>query len=923
MPSNNGKNNHNDREKARPKSVQNNKKGAPTKKTRPATNGTNTRAEGGRKRPTNSSSNTRRQAGGKAGNVARKPSTAKANNAKTNTTKIENKKEGKQKKNKFSKRHPKLMLAIKIMIVLFLLVCVIGAGIVAGMFFGLFGDDFEITKEELKIGAANSVIVDSNGAVVANLSGDEKRKIITLEDMAEYLPKAYVAIEDERYYKHSGVDLKRTAGAIVHTVFGKSSYGGSTITQQLVKNITKDDESSGLEGIFRKVKEWAKAYQVERMISKDQILELYLNILFVGSSNLHGVELGAEYYFNKSAKDLDLAECAFMAGINSSPNSYDPFDETKDNTEKIKNKTKTVLNKMKELGYIENQEDYDAAVAKVEAGLPFQKGAIGTSSGYSYHTDAVIEQVISQVMEEKEISRELARNYVYSSGLTIYSTVDVDIQARVEEETLKDKYSKPGREKNPDGSLVNEHTEAAMVIIDHKTGNVLGVSGGLGQKTGATLNRATQTARQPGSSIKPIADIAPALQEKVITAATVYDDVLTDFNGYQPKNDGHVYRGLINIRDIIAYSQNVPEVKIMKELTPTKSIDYMRNFGVSTLYKQGDDPEGKKIDESLPIAIGGLSEGISPLEMAAAYATIANNGEYIEPTFYSKVVDSSGNTVLEPKQERRRVISEQNAYIVQSILQEPVKKGTATYCAISGMDVAAKTGTTDKSKDRWLCGFTPYYAAACWFGYNTPEEIVWSGTNPAGQIWDEVMTAIHKGLQSASFTRPSGLVEQTVCRATGCVATTGCMDTYKEIFTSDNLPEKCEGHGSQTICSESGMLATEFCSQYVEVTNSSFGGNVPKERLQLWKPVKGATSSAKGKVNEICNIHTKPKEVEKPKPNTNTTNTNKPDNNTNSSNTSNTSNNTTNTTNNTTNETNTGGGDSSKNNTTGETNITP
>ncbi len=774
------------------------------------------------------------------------------------------------------------MLAIKIMIVLILLLCVVGAGIVAGMFFGLFGDDFEITKEELKIGAANSVVVDSNGAVVANLSGDEKRKIIELKDMAEYLPKAYVAIEDERYYKHSGVDFKRTAGAIAGKILGKSSYGGSTITQQLVKNITKDDETSGIEGIFRKVKEWAKAYQVERMISKDQILELYLNILFVGSSNLHGVELGAEYYFNKSAKDLDLAECAYMAGINSSPNSYDPFDETKDNAEKIKKKTKTVLAKMKELGYIENEEEYKAAVAKVEEGLPFQKGETATSSGYTYHTDAVIEQVIEQVMEEKDISRELAQNYVYSSGLTIYSTVNADIQAKVQEETLKEKYIKKGRDKNKEtGELINEQTQAAMVIIDHKTGNVLGVSGGLGEKTGANLNRGTQSLRQPGSSIKPIADISPALEEKVITAATVYDDVLTDFNGYQPKNDGHVYKGLINIRDIIAYSQNVPEVKIMKELTPTKSIDYLRNFGVSSVYKANEVESGKEHDEHLSLAIGGLTQGISPLEMAAAYAAIANNGEYIKPTFYTKVVDSNGNTVLEPKQERKRVISEQNAYIVKNILQEPVKKGTATYCAISGMDVAAKTGTTDGSKDRWLCGFTPYYAAACWFGYDHPEEVTGFGTNPAGQIWDEVMTAIHKGLQNATFTRPSGIVEQTVCRTTGCIATTGCTETYKEIFTADNLPEKCEGHGLQTLCGETGMLATEFCSQYVETKQGSFGGSVPKEKLQLWKPVNGGTGvGGKGKIEETCNVHTKPKEEEKPKPvvnnttNTNVTNTN-------------------------------------------------
>ena len=821
---------------------------------------------------------------------------------------------GKRKK---SKKHPKLKMALKIMLVIFLLICVVGAGIVAGMFFGLFGDDFEITKEELKIGAANSVIVDQNGGVIANLSGDEKRKVITLEEMADYLPKAYVAIEDERFYKHSGVDFKRTAGAIMHTLLGNSSYGGSTITQQLVKNITKDDESQGLAGIMRKVKEWAKAYQVERMISKDQILELYLNILYVGGEgNLHGVELGAQYYFNKSAKDLTLAECAFLAGINSSPNYYNPYklysenDTEEKRNERIKNKTLTVLAKMKELGYIENEEEYNEAVKQVEEGLKFEKGAMATGSGYSYHTDAVIEQVIAQVMEEKEISRQLAENYVYSSGLTIYSTVDATIQARVEEETLKDKYIKSGREKNKDGTLKNEHTQAAMVIIDHTTGNVLGVSGGLGSKTGANLNRGTQSKRQPGSSIKPIADLAPALEEKVITAATVYDDVLTDFNGYKPKNDGHRYRGLINMRDIIAYSQNVPQVKIMKELTPGKSIDYLRKMGVSSVYKNGESNVYN--DEALPLAIGGLSEGISPLEMAAAYATIANNGEYIKPTFYTKVLDSSGNTVLTPNQERTRVISEQNAYIAKSILQEPVKKGTATYCKLSGIDIAAKTGTTDGSKDRWLCGFTPYYAAACWFGYDSPEEVKGFGQNPAGQIFDSVMTDIHKNLAKASFQKPEGIVQQTVCKTTGCLATTGCTETYTEIFTSNNLPEKCQGHGTQTICEESGKLANEYCPTKKE---TNFGGTVPKEQLNLWKPVNGKTSDSGEKVEETCDVHKKPEEkpvepakpVEPEKPKQNTTT------NTTTTNTANTTN-TTNTT-----DKNTAGGNT---NTQGNTNTT-
>lgn len=772
--------------------------------------------------------------------------------------------------NKNKKQHTKLKTAIKIFIILILLLCVIGAGIVAGMFFGLFGNEFEITKDELKIGASNTVVVDQNGAVIANLNGDEKRKVITLADMSNYLPKAYVAIEDERYYKHNGVDFKRTAGAIVHTVFGGSSYGGSTITQQLVKNITKDDESSGIAGIFRKVKEWAKAYQVERMISKDQILELYLNILFVGSSNLHGVELGAEYYFNKSAKDLDLAECAFMAGINNSPNSYDPYDESKDNSAKIKKRTLTVLSKMKELGYIQNDDEYNTAVAKVEEGLKFEKGTVGGGTTYSYHTDAAIEQVINQVMEEKGISRQLAENYVYGSGLTIYSTVNSEIQARLEEEYSKSKYIVTSPSKK-------QTSQSGMAIVDYKTGNVLGVAGGLGEKKGAGWNRATQMKKQTGSSIKPLADVAPALEEKVITAATVYNDVKTDFGGgYTPKNDGDKYRGPINIRQFIETSQNIPALKIMRELTPKKSIEYLEKMGITSL--------DEKEDEILSLAIGGMTDGISPLEMASAYGTIANDGVYITPTFYTKVVDNSGNTVLTPKQETKRAISEQNAYIVKKIVQEPVvgASGTAKYCAISGMDVAAKTGTTDKSYDRWLCGFTPYYAAATWFGYDDSEEVKGFSKNPAGQIWSAVMADIHKNLAGASFTKPNGIVEATVCRTTGCLAATGCTDVYKEIFTSDNMPEKCEGHGSQELCAESGMIANEYCPTR-KVNN--YGASIPKEKLNLWKTMSGSSTSG-NKVNEICNIHKKPEEkpVEEKKENTvkNNTTSNKT-NNTNSS----------------------------------------
>ena len=790
---------------------------------------------------------------------------SKENTARKNQKNANKKNNQKRKTNKksFASRHPKLMVTIKVIIIAILLLCVIGAGVIAAMFFGLFGDEFEITKKDLVIGTSNSIVLDKNGNEIANLSKDEKRKVVSLDEMSEYLPKAYVAIEDKRFYEHSGVDLRRTAGAILNTVLkGNSSYGGSTITQQLVKNITGDKNSSGIAGITRKVKEWAKAFQVERMISKQQILELYLNILFVGGRDIHGVELGAQYYFDKSAKDLDLAECAFLAGINSSPNSYNPFNVEEENKEKvdnkIKNKVLTVLKEMKDQGYVTNEEDYNQAVAKAEAGMPFKEGYVEKSVDYSYHTDATLKQIIDQVMEEKGVSREFAEKYVYSSGLTIYSTEDKEIQDRIEKEFSNEKYIR----KNKDGA----QTQAGMVILDHKTGNVLGVGGNLGEQNATGWNRGTQMIRQTGSAMKPLATIVPGLEEKVITVATVYDDVATDFNGYKPENYNK-FRGPINIREYIRTSQNIPAVKIMRELTPKKSMDYLKKMGISTL----DD----KRDDSLPLAIGGLDKGISPLEMAGAYGAIANNGVYITPTFYTKVTDAEGNVVLTPKQEQNKVCSEQTAYITREIIKEPVKSGTATYCNIRGMEVCAKTGTTDDSKDRWLCGFTPYYSAACWYGYDDPQKVVYNGSpsNPAGGLWSSIMKDIHKNLANAGFTKPSGIVSATVCRKTGCLATESCTDKYTEIFTKDNMPEKCEGHGRQKICKESGKIANEYCP---EVEEKSYGLSLPKERLHLWKTI-GKSSNYKdnGKIDETCTIHTKPKEEpkkpekpEKPKDNT-------------------------------------------------------
>ncbi|MBQ9657610.1 MAG: transglycosylase domain-containing protein [Clostridia bacterium] len=758
----------------------------------------------------------------------------------------------KVKKQKFKERHPKLSLAIRIILLLLIVFIVIATGIVIGIIYGAFGDDFKISLDELTIKTSNSLIVYEDGTVITELSGDENRQIITLDEMSPYLANAYVAIEDERFYDHNGVDLYRTGGAIFTYVThaGNSSFGGSTITQQLVKNITKDDEDTGIEGALRKAKEWAKAYQVERMLSKEQILELYLNIIFIGGSDNHGVQTAAKYYFNKNASDLSLVECAFLAGINNGPNGYAPFgekgyssDEAK--KKKIDNKTKVVLSKMYELGKI-SKEEYDEATKQVEEqGITFNKGT--TTTTYSYHTDALINQAIEDIAEEKEISKSLAETYLYSSGLTIYSTEKQDVQQKTEKAINEGLVIKSTVNKDEDGNPVKN--QSAMVVIDQKTGYVVACVGGVGEKDARGLNRATQSVRQPGSTIKPIADVGPGLEEKIITAATIYNDSATKFkvgnSSYEPKNYNY-FRGNITIRQAIETSQNIPFVKEMTELGVGKSIEYLEKLGITTLSKE---------NEGLALAIGGVYNGISPLEMAAAYATIANDGVYIEPTFYTKIVDSNGNVVLQKEQETHRVFSETTCAILKDILKEPVEgsQGTAKICKISGIDVAAKTGTTNADKDRWLCGFTNYYTAATWYGYDQPERIIYtSGVSPATRIWAAAMKDIHSGYEQSKFTLPSNVVTAKICKDSGKLATDSCTNTYTEIFEKGTVPESCEGHKGVKICNETHLLANEYCTDTSTIYKNFL---VEKEKNGNWETP--ANSKETAIPTEYCTVHKK------------------------------------------------------------------
>ena len=407
----------------------------------------------------------------------------------------------KNKKNKKG-NHKVLKRIILVIIFIVILVVLVTVGAFLAIF---FSDKFAMSKDDLTINYTNTFVYDSEGKLIKELTGEENRRIITISEMPSNLPKAFVAIEDERFYDHHGVDIKRTAAATFTYLFngGSSSFGGSSITQQLIKNITNEKEDEGKAGIERKIKEMSRAYQIEKILSKDEILELYLNIIYLGGygKNICGVEVASEYYFGKSAKDLDLAECAFLAGINHSPNSYNPFTGT-DNSEKIKKRTKIVLDKMKELGSVSEQE-YNEAIQKVESGLPFQEGNTSSGAIVSYHISSAIEQVVNQLVDEKGMSYEYAKSRLYGGGYQLYTTQVSSIQNRMEEEYKKDKYILKGKTKANEG----KHTQSAMVIIDYKTGNVVGCVGGLGTDVDATgLNR-INIPKQPGSSIKPIASI--------------------------------------------------------------------------------------------------------------------------------------------------------------------------------------------------------------------------------------------------------------------------------------------------------------------------------------------------------------------------------------------------------------------------------
>lgn len=483
-------------------------------------------------------------------------------------------------------KHPIIRGIIKsffIILLILILLIILGGGYVAYRIYDVV-KDVRLGKNDLSIKYENSIVKDINGNTIATLNGEENRQSITLDEMSEYLPVAFVSIEDERFYEHVGIDIKRTLAATVTYIKnrGESPFGGSSITQQLVKNLTQEKEDTWQ----RKVREMARAYYVEQEMTKDEILELYLNLIFLGDT-VYGVQQGAMYYFNKNASDLTLAESAFLAGINNSPNSYNPYSENEDQQDKIKTRTKIVLDKMLQLGKI-TDEEYKQAVKEVEQGLKFEKGEI-TQNIFSYHTDAALIQIINQLQEKYDWTYEQAKLYLFGGGFTIYTTLDQEKQAIVDAEFNDEKFYRTAIDVN--GNL--QESQAAMAILDHTNGQVLAIAGGLrGKTTAFGFNRATDGKKQTGSSMKPISVVAPAINDGTFTAATIFDDNKTTFTyrgeQFEPKNYSY-YRGLVTVRQAIATSQNIPMVKGMCLVTPPKSIEFLKNVGLKSVDAEKDN----------------------------------------------------------------------------------------------------------------------------------------------------------------------------------------------------------------------------------------------------------------------------------------------------------------------------------------------
>lgn len=742
--------------------------------------------------------------------------------------------------------------------------------------------------------------------LLEELYAGENRVWVNLEQIPEYLQKAFICIEDTRFERHHGVDWKRTIGATLSwTGLVKFTGGGSTITQQLIKNVTKDNDTT----VKRKVQEIFRALALERKYTKNEILEMYLNTIFLGQS-YNGVKTAAQGYFGKDVSELTLAECASIAAITKYPYKYDPFR----NAEANKERQEVILNEMCKQGVITEIERDEAKAQQLVFAEKDSSSANSASSGgvQSYFVDQVITDVINDLMSEKGYSKKVATDMLYTGGLRVYATINPEIQSMMDKVFTNE--SNFPNIKGKDGSL----PQAAMVIMDPYTGNVVAMVGGRGEKTAArVLNRATSSLRSPGSAIKPLSVYAPAIEYGYIKLSSVFDDVPIDFTvnsrGW-PKNyytrssnpNGSRYYGRMSVIKAVEISNNTIPAYLLNLITPSRAYAFLStNLGVSTLVKSQTTSKGKVVSDISGLAslsLGGLTNGISVLELTAAYSSFVNDGIYISPRTYTKVVDASGTVILEKTQTTNVAMEKSTAASMVSLLENVVtgSSGTGRNAKIKGIETAGKTGTTTDDVDRWFVGMTPYYVASVWFGYDKQQTVNVS-SNPALSLWKKVMDLVHEDLPNRSFEKPSNFVSVSFCEDSGCIATEWCKADPRgsrvKTFTMDKADkptEYCTLHTPVTVCTDSNCIADEYCPNTKKVgllkITRSFpiaGIYVDDQQYTVAFDSKGNVISAEEAVrskdsgnypalavttngiayNSVCTLHSKPQEANVPEEN--------------------------------------------------------
>lgn len=753
---------------------------------------------------------------------------------------------------------------IRVLFVSLIALCIAVACLGVGSFRGVIDNAPDVNDIDIMPLGYATFLYDDAGNQIRKLAAPNSNRLpVTLDQIPVDLQHAVVAIEDERFYEHNGIDVKGILRAGMKAITtGDFSEGASTITQQLLKNnvfTNWTSESTQLERFTRKFQEQYLAVQVEKKTNKDTILENYLNTINLGAGS-YGVQAAARQYFDKDVWDLNLSECATLAGITQNPTKFNPII----NPESNQKRRKEVLQHMLDQNYI-TQDQYDEALAddvysRIQAAQ--EKNSSTENTVYTYFEDELTDQIINDLMNIKGYTKTQATNLLYSGGLKVYTTQDSTIQNILDEE-----YSDPSNYPDtvqyeldyaltvtdPDGNQVNYSKEmlqlyfqnedpgfdllfdspeegqtyvdrykesiladgskvvaervnfapqpqSSMSVIDQHTGYVKALIGGRGEKTASlTLNRATDTTRQPGSTFKIVSTYAPALNEKGMTLATTFEDEPYEYPDGSPVNNAtRSYNGTTTIRTAIQNSINVVAVKCFEEVTPDLGLKYLDNFGFTTLAHgtEADTDANGNVwsDANLATALGGITNGVTNVELCASYAAIANGGNYIKPIYYTKILDHNGNVLIENTSAERSVIKESTAYLLTSAMEDVVKKGTGTACQLDNMAVAGKTGTTEAYNDLWFVGYTPYYTCAVWSGYDNNEKLPDYARNFHKNLWKKVMTRIHEGLPSKEFEKPASVEKLSVCEETGLLPRAGCP-VITEYFDVGTMPtEYCDQH---------------------------------------------------------------------------------------------------------------------------------